>query len=102
MDQNMFPLTLVDEDFVVLTEIVWHGTIFPCGEKTKNVSKGADKIYDLAITPYRVLLKDCCMGNFGMSVCILWIFHIAWIALNLETRLAWSFFRAIPLPPAQY
>ncbi|HQQ63011.1 MAG TPA: sugar transferase [Pseudomonadales bacterium] len=75
--------------------------IFRDEEDMLHSQMDSEKFYDNIIMPYKGALEEWYVANQGLRTYILLIVLTVWVVLFPKSRLVWSSFHNLPLPPVE-
>lgn len=74
--------------------------VFRDEEELMHASAEPERFYDDVIMPYKGMLEEWYVAHRGLRLYLLSIFVTAWVVVFPESRLVWTLFPELPMPPA--
>ena len=74
--------------------------VFRDEEELMHASAEPERFYDDVIMPYKGKLEEWYVAHRGLRLYLLSIFVTAWVVVFPESRLVWTLFPELPMPPA--
>ena len=97
---DAFPVASQSEIIKVSPGLSGIGSIvFRGEEEMMHASSDPDVFYDHLIMPYKGELEEWYVANQSLTIYLKCIFVTVWIVLFPHSRIVWSTFKGLPLPP---